>query len=116
MTTIPIEFYNKYMTNTQILKKIFIGFPLHGELKSELSQSKEWNLLKILPNAERKKILEVHFQNKEYLGIYLPDNEKHTVESICKAEKELCLIIQNLCPKLHIEKQHPVIFTQPFLP
>lgn len=104
------------MTNTQILKKIFIGFPVTGELKSELSQSREWNLLKILPKSERKKITEVHFQNKEFLGTYLPDNEQHTVQSIYKAEKELRLVLLDLCPKLHIEKQHSILFTQPFLP
>jgi len=104
------------MTNTQILKKIFIGFPLTGELKSELSQSREWNLLKILPKSERMKITEVHFQNKEFLGTYLPDNEQHTVQSIYRVEKELRLVLLGLCPKLHIEKQHSILFTQPFLP
>lgn len=104
------------MTNTQLLKKIFLGFPLSGELKSELSQSKEWNLLKILPKSERSKIIEAHFHNREFLGMYLPDNEGHTVDSICKAEKELRQIFLSLCPKLHIEKLHPILFTQTFLP
>lgn len=104
------------MTNTQLLKKIFLGFPLSGELKSELSQSKEWNLLKILPKSDRKKIIEAHFQNKEYLGTYLPDGELHTVEMICKAEKEMRQMLLTLCPKLHSEKLHSIIFTQPFLP
>lgn len=91
--------------------KVFAGFPLVGEFKIELSQSKEWNLLKILPSNHRKKLQIARGEGIEHIGFYLPDAPQ-TVTQLHKIEQELRELIASLCPKLHPNKLHLKLFTQ----
>lgn len=79
-----------------------------------LSQSKEWNLLRILPVNQRKKITVAKLMGKECIGIYLPETA-HSVKELRAIEDELRTLVHQLCDKVHPNRLHLNLFTQLFI-
>lgn len=101
-------------TTKDLSHRLFIGFAVSAELKNELTQSKEWNLLRILPANDRKKLSIVRFESKEYIGIYLPEKQFTLVE-ISHIAEDLKDKLRTLCPKLNVAKPQLKLFTQAFI-
>lgn len=102
-------------TTKELNYRVFAGFAVSAELKNELTQSKEWNLLRILPLNDRKKLSLVRFESKEFIGVYLPDKQLTLLE-ISRVAEDLKDKLRTLCPKLNVAKPQLKLFTQAFIP
>lgn len=102
--------------NTQIENrvqvKLFLGIAISSELRLQLSESSEWKQAKI--SHQSHDLIETHYQNKDYIGLFL------THEKVCLAELKLIemKILQTLklyCPKFSSEKCKVLVFSQVFI-
>lgn len=74
-------------TENKILVKMFVGCYLNSEIRMYLNESKTWKQAAILRTKD-KELIEVHFQNKDYIGKYL-ESETINLDQLKKSEKEV---------------------------
>lgn len=90
--------------------RIFLGYILNKEIKLHLNQSSKWKEAKIVGKLP---LIETQWQEKEYIGCYLPS--ALTYIQLKEKEREVKTQLQNYCPKLNLDK-HPIyLFSQFFL-
>jgi hypothetical protein len=94
--------------------KLFAGFAVNSEMKMHLRQSSTWKNSRIDKNQSKVAIQETHYQEKDYLGIYL-DAEKQTLPQLKEIENELRNQLAQYCPEFNIESIKLYIFPQIFI-
>jgi len=95
----------------RISVKVFIGCRFHAELKMLLTQSKEWKQAVILQEGA---LCEVHYQQKDFIGMFLPD-AKITLHDLREYEEIIFKKLQAYCPTLETESLKLSIFPQIFI-
>lgn len=97
----------------QLALRIFTGFLINPELRMHLQQSKLWKEAKLFHHLTAS-LVEVRFEEKDYIGRYLPLPEI-SIQEIKSLEDEIKKEIQALCPMLKVDKLHLRFFSQPFI-
>lgn len=92
---------------TRVTTKLFAGFLLNSELRMHLNQSKTYKQDKIGSNEDLK---EIHYQDKDYFGIYLDKNLIHLPE-LKSVEATLTKKLEFYCPSFNNE--HTTFFVLP---
>jgi hypothetical protein len=98
--------------NIQI--KIFIGTLLSHEIKRFLNQSSTWKEAKIVGQNLQSEWRELHFQNKDYFGKYIPESHI-SLPDLRTIENELKELIMKHYEDLPVDKIKVVIFPQMFV-
>lgn len=93
-----------------IQTKIFLGFVLNKEMKIHLNQNSKWKENKLIGKLL---LTETHWQEKEYIGIFIPSLLSYT--QLKEKEKEVKVQLQFYCPKLNLDKHSIYLFPQLFL-
>lgn len=93
--------------STRITTKLFAGFLLNSELRMHLAQSKNYKQDKI---GSKQDLQEIHFQEKDYFGIYL---EKNIIsyKTLKTLEEALRKKLEFYCPAFNID--HATFFILP---
>lgn len=100
--------------DNRILVKVFIGCRFHAELKMFLNQSKAWKEASLIPDPHANNLCEVHYQQKDYIGLFLP-HEKNTLSELKTYEKLVLDKLKEFCPTLESETLKITIFPQIFI-
>lgn len=100
--------------DNRILVKVFIGCRFHAEIKMLLNQSKAWKLATISSQPQTDSLCEVHYQQKDYIGLFLPQ-EKNTLNELKAYEKLVQDKLKEYCPSLENETLKMTIFPQIFI-
>lgn len=98
----------------KVFLKLFLGIPITSEVRMHLNHSIQWKEAQILKEFNSDHLLEVPFQEENYVGKFMPANEA----SIAELHAQEKLIFEKLrfyCPLLKIEKFRVKIFTQQFI-
>lgn len=97
-----------------IQTKIFVGCLLTPDLKLHLTQSQSWKQAAIGRLPESEDLIETHFQEKDYLGIFIP-HDKPTVLDLKKVEVLVKDKFFSYCPELGNPPLKIYIFPQVFV-
>lgn len=89
--------------------RIFMGFLHEKDLKIHLIQSELWKEAKISEEI----FVQTNWQNKEYLGIFIPSSS--TYLQLKSQEQSLKTQLQKFCPKLNVENYPIYLFSQVFI-
>lgn len=100
-------------TNEKISKRFFLGCLITSELSMNLNQSIKWKHQKIMGDAPFK-LFEVHYQGKDYLGVYL-DLQKILVSELIDSKASVLEQIKELCPQVSSETLSFFVFSQLFI-
>ncbi|CDR35205.1 hypothetical protein [Criblamydia sequanensis] len=92
--------------------RIFIGFPIHSNLKAELEKSHLWKEALITKNPGE--LIEIFFNEKRYVGVYAKGSYL-TLKQIDEETEKIINRIQELCPKVHLDQETVAILSQVFL-
>lgn len=92
---------------TRVTTKLFVGFQLNSELRMHLNQSKTYKQDKI---GSKQDLNEVHYQDKDYFGIYLDKNLINFSE-LKQLERVLVKKLEFYCPNFNNE--HTIFFVLP---
>ena len=98
--------------NVQI--KIFIGTLLSHDIKKHLNQCSSWKDAKITWQNEKSEWKELHYQNKDYFGKYIP-SQHISLPELKNIEAELQKIIQSHFEELPVDKLKVILFPQLFV-
>lgn len=98
---------------SKVSERLFLGCPLTSELRMHLNQSILWKHQKIAADPGLK-IQEVHYEGKDYLGIYLK-LEKISLSDLEKQKLFLSEKIKEFCPKFSPEGLGFFVFFQVFI-
>lgn len=101
-------------TENGMLSRIFVGYSLHPELKVQLGQSPNWKQAQIMPHDENDDLLEIHYQDKDYIGHFLSQSEL-TLQELKSIEQKVQERLREHCPKFPIEKLKFCVFSQVFI-
>ena len=96
----------------RVTLKIFIGCPISSEIRLKLNHSLQWKQAKIL--ADKNSLVETHFQDKDYLGLFL-EYQKVPLSELKLTESFLKKTILSYIPDLENEKIKVVLFSQIFI-
>jgi len=91
----------------RVSSKIFAGFLLNSELRMHLNQSKNYKQDKI---GSKQGLQEVHYQEKDYFGIYL-DKNLISYNELKNLEDTLQKKLEFYCPAFNNE--HTTFFVLP---
>lgn len=95
----------------RISAKVFIGCRFHAELKMLLTQSKEWKQAVI---SHEDTLCEVHYQQKDFIGMFIPE-AKTTLHELRQYEELILKKLYAYCPTLEIDTLKLSIFPQIFI-
>lgn len=93
-----------------IQTKIFLGYLLNKEIRIHLNQNSKWKENKLIGELL---LTETHWQEKEYIGIFM--SPLLSSAQLKEKEKEVKSQLQVYCPKLNLDKHSVHIFSQLFL-
>lgn len=99
---------------SHIVVKLFIGFPLRGELRSELKASKQWKESSLQTSGDRCPLEQTHLDGCDYIGCFSTISFL-SIHDIKVIESEIRQHLLTLCPKLNIDKLKMIIFPQIFI-
>jgi hypothetical protein len=97
--------------SNRITTKLFAGYLVTSELKMHLAQSKTYKQAKI--NAEPD-LVESHYHDKDYLGLYLPQSQIPFSE-LKNIETEISKKVEHYCPQFNTEQANLFIIPQVFV-
>ncbi|MBS4168808.1 hypothetical protein [Parachlamydia sp. AcF125] len=97
-----------------ILVKVFVGYRLHAELRLLLNQSHAWKQVMIESRPQDGTLCEVHYQQKEYVGMFLPQ-ETLTLAELAEYERLLQHKFKEYCPSIEEEHMKLIVFPQIFI-
>lgn len=92
-----------------IQSKFFLGYILSKELKIHLNQNSKWKEHKLTGELL---LTETYWQEKEYVGIFIPSLLSYV--QLKEKEKEVKSHLQSYCPKLNLDKHSVYLFSQLF--
>lgn len=93
--------------STRVTTKLFAGYLLNSELRMHLNQSKTYKQDKI---GSHQDLNEVHYQEKDYFGIYL-EQTMVAFDELKKLEESLRKRLDFYCPNFNNE--HTTFFVLP---
>lgn len=96
----------------RVTVRLFAGCLLNSELRMHLNQSQPWKQASILPEA--KNLLEVHFQNKDYIGQYLIF-DKLSIFDLKNIEISIKKTLSSYSGDYNIDSLKICVFTQLFI-
>lgn len=103
--------------NTQVENKIqfklFAGCVITSELRLQLDQSPLWKQAKIGP-AIQNDLVETHFNEKNYIGLFLT-HDQITLSELKLIEDKILHAINAYCPQFASEKIKVLVFSQIFI-
>lgn len=97
-----------------MISKIFIGYPVQTDLKNQLNQSADWNKSKIFRKENSDELLEVRYQDKNYIGRFLIQ-EMLTLTDLEVIARDIENRLKNHCPGYPLEKLAIRVFSQVFI-
>lgn len=101
--------------DSRVTVRLFIGCAVSPELKVHLQHSMAWKQASILRSTEQDVLLETHFQNKSYLGLYA-DERFLTLHQVRQKQQKIRTQLYEYCPKLvGIDKIPIYVFPQIFV-
>lgn len=100
-------------TTQGVTAKLFLGMLLTPDIKNALAHNHDWQAGAFLGSEEGRKLIVVHYQNREYLGV-------HIDHSITLNELKIHLLFcidqyKHYFPALSSESFKPTIFSQIFI-
>jgi hypothetical protein len=101
-------------TTNQVAIKIFIGFQYTIDLKMQLKQSKEWKQNSIVQDQSMKRLLEVRYNDMDYIGNYLDFNTLN-LKDVRDAAQTIRKELRNYLPELDVEGLNIQLFPQIFV-
>lgn len=99
-------------TKNKVSTRLFVGCLITSEIRMHLTQSIQWKHAMLATNNET--IQEIHYQNKEYLGLYLAFTQT-TLEELKKNQDQIRTQLKIFCPNLETENVSICIFPQVFV-
>ena len=94
--------------------KLFMGFLINSEMRMHLASSIAWKEAQILKEMNPNHLLEVHFQEENYVGKFLPE-ACIKLSEIKQYEAEVRERLLTYCPTLKQEKFKLYILSQQFI-
>lgn len=101
---------NMQASSLPLTIKLFLGIQANGEIKMLQNQSILWKQDKILAN---QKLVEAHFQNKEYIGKFVESSLPY--QQLQEKADEIKRELQQYFPSLNTDKHKLYLFPQLFL-
>lgn len=98
----------------KVFLKLFAGILITSEVRMHLNSSIKWKEAQILKEFNTDYLTEVHFQDENYVGKFLSNNQFHLSE-LKLEEKAILEKMQEYCPNLKTEKLKVKIFSQQFI-
>jgi len=98
----------------RITVKIFVGFETSIELRMHLNQSSAWKKASFEKGDTLNQILEVRFNEKNYIGRYL-DSKILTMKDMKALSAEIRGNLQEYCPEINFDMLNINIFPQVFV-
>jgi hypothetical protein len=100
--------------SSQVTVRLFVGVPITSEIRVHLQQSLEWKQSTLSSVEDMPHLVETHYQSKDYIGIFLPE-EQLPLDELRKIEKTVRLLVQVYCPQTLPESLHIIVFPQVFI-
>jgi len=101
--------------DSRVTVRLFIGCAVNPELRINLTHSLPWKQASIMRATDQDLLLETHFQNKSYIGLYV-DDQQFTLQQIRKDQQKIREQLLIYCPKLTgIDKLPIYVFPQIFV-
>lgn len=101
--------------DSRVTVRIFIGCLVTPELKMHLAHSLLWKEASFMKSYSQEALVETHFQNKSYVGIYASDSQI-TLIHVMNFQQKIRALLFDYCPKLAgIEKLSLFVFPQIFV-
>lgn len=101
-------------TTNKLNLKIFLGFRINSEIRMHLNYSDEWKHEQIMRDARGDKLEEIRYQEKQYIGILLP-NQRIPLNELRSYQERICHALHRYCPELNTETIELYVFPQLFL-
>ena len=98
----------------QVTSRIFVGCLFTSEIRMYLVQNIAWKQAKISATMDSDKLVEVHYEGKDYLGRYI-DASCVTLEYLEKMGEEIVTAIHNYCHQVSKDSLKYYIFSQLFV-
>lgn len=103
----------KFMTHGVNIK-VFLGCAVNSHLKLQLSQSIGWKNAKIVGQATIPKLVEIAYQGRHYIGLFLPDEETQ-LSDVKKFQEEALEELSSYIPDVDLKAINFVLFPQIFV-
>lgn len=100
--------------NDRISVRLFVGTSVTGEVRNSLLQSDTWKKAKGNLASPKEKLDEVHYHDKDYVGILLPTGTA-TLDDVKSYEKRIRMTLRQHCPETAIGDASMVVFPQVFV-
>jgi hypothetical protein len=94
--------------------KLFAGFLVNAELRMHMRLSPQWKEQEILQKNALNDLKLVHFNDMDYLGIYL-ERTRITLQEIDSLETRIRKSLKDLFPKYPSDTLNLYLFTQAFI-
>jgi hypothetical protein len=101
-------------TESRVSVKLFVGCHLNTEMKMLLNQSSTWKQVSFLRSKNKKNLIQVPYQTKDYLGCYLV-TEQITLFDLKKTENFVKELLKLYCPDYDFDSIKICIFPQLFV-
>lgn len=102
-------------SNHQVTVKLFVGYLLTSDIRMYLKQSAAWKQAKIMEEPDSRDLLETHFQDKDYIGKYIAQDNL-TLRELRSFENSVHQSLLNYCPELSQESNLKIyLFPQVFI-
>lgn len=98
----------------RVTAKLFVGCIITSEVRMHLNQSVGWKTALIIPNGDFHDLKEVHFQDKDYIGVFSPATNI-TLKELKEFEKIVSDKLLEYCPELSVNSVKFCVFPQVFV-
>lgn len=98
-------------TANRLQIKIFVGFEFKVDIRISLNKNSKWKEAKVSKTTQLK---EVHFQEQEYIGVFLP-SEMTTMKILQDISQQVRTELQNYCPENDLSNSKIQVFPQVFV-
>lgn len=101
--------------DSRVTVRLFVGCSVSPEMRVNLQHSMGWKQAAILRSTEKDVLIETHYQNKSYIGLYA-DDRFLTLHEVRRLQHIVREQINEYCPKLvGIDKLPIYVFPQIFV-
>jgi hypothetical protein len=107
-----MELKMETQTENKIKFKLFVGCLITSDMRLHLNQSPLWKRAKII--HDQNDLVETHFHDKDYIGLFLPEN-KINLSELKEIEKQILAIFKEYLPQFSSEKIKILVFSQIFI-
>ncbi len=101
--------------DSRVTVRLFVGCAVTPEVRVHLQNSMAWKQASILRSTEEDVLLETHFQNKTYIGLYA-DERFLTLHQVRQKQQKIRNQLYDYCSKLAGIDRIPIyVFPQIFV-